>query len=168
MHLDHLPLQKAHSFIAERTFPLRFLLFSSQFTVLYCFGLLFFGSNTSNQYQSAYRKFHSTETALLKIHSDILASMDAGKVTTLTLLDLSAAFDTIDHIILLSRLNDWFGLTRKALNWFESYLTGRCQKLMLSDCLSSKADLKFGSPSGVRFGSSAFHVLYHSIEQHDL
>ena len=48
-------------------------------------------SNTSNQYQSAYRKFHSTETALLKIHSDILASMDAGKVTALTLLDLSAA-----------------------------------------------------------------------------
>ena len=50
-------------------------------------------SNTFNQYQSAYRKFQSTETALLKIHSDILASMDDGKVTTLTLLDLSAAFD---------------------------------------------------------------------------
>ena len=67
-------------------------------------------SNKSNQYQSAYRKFHSTETALLKIHNDILASMDAGKVTALTLLDLSAAFDTIDHTILLSRLDDWFGL----------------------------------------------------------
>ena len=61
-------------------------------------------SNTSNQYQSAYRKFHSTETALLKIHNDILASMDAGKVTTLTLLDLSAAFDTIDHAILRRQL----------------------------------------------------------------
>ena len=47
-------------------------------------------SNTANQYQSAYRKLHSTETALLKIHTDILASMDAGKVTALTLLDLSA------------------------------------------------------------------------------
>ena len=63
-------------------------------------------SNTSNQYQSAYRKFHSTKTALLKIHSDILASMDAGKVTALTLLDLSAAFDAIDHTIVLNRLDD--------------------------------------------------------------
>ena len=83
-------------------------------------------SNTSNQYQSAYRKFHSTETALLKIHNDILASMDAGKVTPLTLLDLFAAFDTIDHTILLGRLEDWFRVTGKALDWFKSYLTGRC------------------------------------------
>ena len=49
-------------------------------------------SGTSNRYQSAYRKFHSTETARLKIHSDILASTDAGKVTALTLLDLSTSF----------------------------------------------------------------------------
>ena len=102
-------------------------------------------SNTSNQYQSAYRKFHSTETALLKIHSDILASMDAGKVTAMTLLDLSAAFDTIDHTILLRRLDDWFGVTGKVLDWFKSYLTGRCQRIKLGDCLS-KADLKFGVP----------------------
>ena len=105
-------------------------------------------SNTSNQYQSAYRKFHSTETALLKIHSDILASMDAGKVTALALLDLSAAFDTIDHTILLSRLDDWFGVTGKALNWFKSYLTGRCQRITIGDCLSYKADFKFGVPQG--------------------
>ena len=82
-------------------------------------------SNTSNQYKSAYRKFHSIETALLKIHN-ILTSMDAGKVTALTLLDLSAAFDTIDHTILLRRVDDWFGVTGKALVWFKSYLTGRC------------------------------------------
>ena len=123
-------------------------------------------STTSNQ--SAYTKFHSTETALLKIHSDILASMDAGNVTALTLLDLSAAFDTIDHTILLSRLDDWFGVTEKALNWFKSYLTGRCQRIKIGDCLSSKADLKFGVPQGSVLGSSAFHALYHSIEQHDL
>ena len=102
-------------------------------------------SNTSNQYQSAYRKFHSTETALLKIHSDILASMDAGNVIALTLLNLSAAFDTIDHTILLSRLDDWFGVTGKALN---SYLTDRCQRIKIGDCLSFKADLKFGVPQG--------------------
>ena len=73
-------------------------------------------------YQSTRRKFYSTETALLQIHNDILASNDAGKVTALTLLDLSAAFDTIDHIILLRRLDDWFGVTGKALDWFKSYL----------------------------------------------
>ena len=58
-------------------------------------------SNISKQYQSAYKKFHSTKAALLLIRSDILTSMDAGKVTALTLLDLSAAFETIDHTILL-------------------------------------------------------------------
>ena len=73
-------------------------------------------SNTFNQYQSAYRKFHSTETALLKIHNDIQASMDAGKVTALTLLDPSAAFDTIANTILLRRNDDLFGVTEKALN----------------------------------------------------
>ena len=73
-------------------------------------------SKLSNHYQSAYQKFHSTET-VLKIHNDILSSMDNGKVTALTLLDLSAAFDTIDHTILLSRYNEWFRVTGKALDW---------------------------------------------------
>ena len=101
-------------------------------------------SNKSNHYQSAYREFHSTETALLKIHNDILASPDAGKVTAPTLLDLSTAFDTIDRTILWRRLNDWFGVTGKALDWFQWYLTGRCQRTRLGDCLSSKADLTVG------------------------
>ena len=90
-------------------------------------------SNTSNQYQSAYRRFHWSETALLKIHNNILASMDDSRVTVLTLLDLSTAFDTIDHTILLRRLGDWFGVTGKALDWFKSYLTGRYQRIKLDD-----------------------------------
>ena len=105
-------------------------------------------SDTSNVYQSAYRKFHSTETALLRIHNDILSSMDDGRVTALTLLDLSAAFDTIDHTILLRRLGDWFGVSGKALDWFESYLTGRGQRIELGNCLSSRSDLSFGVPQG--------------------
>ena len=113
-------------------------------------------SNTSNQYQSAYRTFHSTDTALLKIYNDILALKDAGKVTALTLLDLSAASDTIDHTILMSRLDDWFGVTGKALNWFKSYLTGKCQRIKIGDCLFSKADLKFGVPQGSVFGPLLF------------
>ena len=78
--------------------------------------------------------------------------MDAGKVTALTFLDLSAAFDTIDHTILLRRLDDCFWVTGKALDLFESYLTGRCQRISLRDCLSSKADPKFGVPQGSVLG----------------
>ena len=73
-------------------------------------------SNKSIQYQSEYRKFQSTESALRKIHNNIIASKDAGKLTVLTLLDLSTAFDTIEHTILWRTLDDWFGATGKALN----------------------------------------------------
>ena len=113
-------------------------------------------SHTSNDYQSAYRKFHSTETALLKIHHDILSLMDDGRVTALTLLDLSAAFDTIDHTILLRRLNNWFGVSGKALEWFKSYLTGRSQRIQLGNCLLSRSDLSFGVPEGSDLGPQLF------------
>ena len=84
--------------------------------------------HTTNDYQSAYRKLHSTETALLKMHNDILSSMEDGRVTVLTLLDLSAAFDTTDHTILLRILGDRFGVSGKALDCFKSYLTVRSQR----------------------------------------
>ena len=113
-------------------------------------------SHTSNDYQSAYRKFHSTETALLKIHNDILSLMDDGRVTALTLLDLSAAFDTIDHTTLLRRLGNWFGVSGKALDWFKPYLTGRSQRIKLGNCLSSISDLSFGVPQGSVLGSLLF------------
>ena len=113
-------------------------------------------SHTSNDYQSAYRKFHSTKTAHLKIHNDILSSMDDGRVTSLTLLDLSAAFDTIDHTILLWRLGNWFGVSGKALDWFKSYLTGKSQRIKLGNCLSSRSDLSFGVPQGSFFGPLLF------------
>ena len=115
-------------------------------------------SHISNDYQSAYRKFHSTETALLKLHNDILSSLDDGKVTPLILLDLSAAFDTIDDSILLGRLEDWFGVSGKALDWFQSFLIGRSQRIKLGDSLSYKSDLTFGVPSRVSSRSSAFYT----------
>ena len=83
----------------------------------------------NNPMQSAYRKFHSTETALLRVHNDISVSLDKGHVTALTLLDLSAAFDTIDHNTLTNRLAEWYGVSGMALAWFKSYLCGRHQKI---------------------------------------
>ena len=74
-------------------------------------------------YQSAYKAYHSTETAPLKVSSDILSGLDDGNVCILTLLDLSAAFDTIDHDILLQRLEITFGLSGNVLSWFASYLS---------------------------------------------
>ena len=105
-------------------------------------------SHTLNDYESAYRKFHSTKTALLKIHNDILSSIDDGRVTALTLFYLSAGFDTIDHNIILRRLGNWFGVSRKALDWFKPYLTDRIQRIKLGNCMSSRSDLSFGVPQG--------------------
>ena len=72
--------------------------------------------------QSAYRRYHTTETALLKVRNEILMNMNSQRVTLLVLLDLSAAFDTVDHRILLKRLTSCFGVRGKVLEWFSSYL----------------------------------------------
>ena len=77
------------------------------------------------QLQSAYRAGHLTETAVLKVLSDILLAIDAGDLSALVLLDLSAAFETVDHDILLQRLKTSFGLSGMVLEWFRSYLVGR-------------------------------------------
>ena len=71
--------------------------------------------------QSSYRKQHSTETALLKVMNDIILKMNSQHVTLLVKLDLSAAFDTVDHRILLDRLHDEIGICGNAFNWFKSY-----------------------------------------------
>ncbi len=78
-----------------------------------------------NNFQSGFRAHHSTETALIKIIHYICFNYDSGKISVLVLLDLSAAFDTVDHNILLERLDNSVGLSGMALKWFRSYLEGR-------------------------------------------
>ena len=84
-------------------------------------------NNLQQVMQSAYNQGHSTETALLKVQNDVLTAMDSQKVTLLVLLDLSAAFDTINHSILLNRLCHRIGVKDAALRWFQSYLEGHTQ-----------------------------------------
>ena len=102
--------------------------------------------------QSAYWQNHSTETALLKVKNDLLLNMDKGHVTLLVMLDLSAAFDTVDHGILLHRLQSKLGLRDKALSWFKSYLAGRTQQVSVNGSLSDKFNLSCWVPQGSCLG----------------
>jgi len=115
-------------------------------------------NNLFNPNQSAYRKFHSTETALLSVQNDLLKAMDKGHVSALLLLDLSAAFDTVDHDILLHRLESWFGISNTALAWFKSYLTDRQQTVRTGDSTSAPSNLLFGVPQGSVLGPILFSL----------
>ena len=109
-------------------------------------------------YQSAYRKHHSTESALLNIQNDILLNTAKGSVTALTLLDLSAAYDTIDHNIVLDRLNIYYGLSELALGWFKSYLSGRRHSVKVGSTLSHPAVLHYGVPQCCVLGPILFSL----------
>ena len=113
-------------------------------------------NSLSSSFQSAYRIFHSTETTLLKIHNDLILAMDRGKVTSLILLDLFAAFDTVDHSILLTRLQNWFGLDGLSLDWFSSYLSLRSQAVSINDTISAYSTLSCGVPQGSVLGPLLF------------
>ena len=108
--------------------------------------------------QSAYKKLHSTETALLYIQNDILRSIDDKSAVVLILLDLSAAFDTVDHKILLRRLETRIGISGCALAWFRSYLTGRTQRVCIQETLSSSHNLECGVPQGSVLGPILFTI----------
>ena len=96
--------------------------------------------------QSAYRKFHSTETALLKLTNDIMETIDSGKITILTALDMSAAFDTLDHATLLHRLQHTFGLSGYVISWVRSYLTNRTSFVKIDSSSSPSTTICTGVP----------------------
>ena len=111
------------------------------------------------RFQSAYRRFHSTETALLRVLSDVFASADKRQVTLLALLDLTAAFDCVDHQILFNRLKLNMGLSDQVLNWFTSFLTDRTQRVSFAGLLSTVRSVIFGVPQGSVLGPLLF-ILY--------
>ena len=116
-------------------------------------------SHLTHTFQSAYCAGYSTETALLRIVIDILTASDASQVSILTLLDLSAAFDTIDHSILLCRLEQYFGVFGLALSWFKSNLSNRFQFVSASGSNSKLSKLDYGVPQGPVLGTILF-LLY--------
>ena len=120
--------------------------------------------------QSAYKKYHSTETALLKIQNDILISLDQNKVVALVRLDISAAFDTVDHNRLLNCFNQNYGLTGKVLKWLKSYLTGRTQRVSIKNIESFIALLEYGFPQGAVLAGLLYNMysapLHVEVEKH--
>ncbi len=118
--------------------------------------------------QSSYKQGHSTETALIKIQLDILDNMENQQVTLLVMIDLSAAFDTLDHNIMSDVLGSQYGISGQALQWFQSYLSNRCQQIISNnEVTSDKFPLEYGVPQGsclgpilfTQYASSLFQVI---------
>lgn len=104
--------------------------------------------------ESAYRP----EIALLNVTDDFFLALDSGNVSKLTLLDLSAAFDTVDQHNLFKTLKNHLGIFGPVWSWFQSYLLDRTQVVAVNGCFSSKADLLYGVPQGSVLRSALFNV----------
>jgi len=109
-----------------------------------------------NASQSAYRRHHSTETALLHILNDIYDQIDVGKGTLLVALELSAAFDTVEHSVLLARLEHSFGIHGETLMWIKSYLENRTQLVHYGTADSAVTNCACGVPQGSVLGPLLF------------
>ncbi len=109
-------------------------------------------------FQSGFRKCHSTETALLKVLNDILISCDSGDFVVLVLLHLTAAFDTVDHAVLIDRLEHCVGLRGVALDWFKSYFANRSFSVKMGEHYLSNAFLPCRVPQGSILAPLLFYL----------
>ena len=117
----------------------------------------------SEPLQSVYRSQHSTETALACVHNNILRALDDKKAVMLVLLDLSAAFDTVDHKIMLQRLRDDFGVDGTAHAWYSSYFSNRSCRVLVSGVYSDDLFFPYGVPQGSVTGPLCFVYYTHVV-----
>ena len=108
-------------------------------------------------YQSAYRPQHSAESALLRIHNDVAQFIDSRRSVLLVLLDLTAAFDTIDHNLLMRRLRG-YGLCGDVHAWLTSYLRNRTNVDRVKSSVSQLNTIKTGVPQGSILGPILVNV----------
>ena len=111
-----------------------------------------------NPFQSAYTKFYSTETTLLSLHDHLSNAISLQQISCLCLLDISAAFDTLEHSILLYRLFTWFGISSVSLQWFTSYLSSRTSTVGIPPHSSPSAHLTFEVSQGSVLGPVLFNL----------
>jgi len=125
--------------------------------------------------QSAYRANHSTETALVAVYDEIVRALDSGNMCVLVLLDLSSAFDTVDHETLLNILNQRFGLSGQTLEWCRDYLCSRTQTFQVGSLLSGPHTVDCSVPQGSVLGPKKFVaytealpdvIKYHGLGHH--
>ena len=117
-----------------------------------------FDQRMQDCFQSTYRKNHSTETALLCVTNAMKVATDNRQGTALVLIDFSAAFDTINHMILIQRRRLRYGIVGKALGWLQSYLQNRTQRVVIRDVSSNTTWLTSGVPQGSVLGPLLFSL----------